>query len=197
MTHHHVNTGSLWTIGCVHFTALPASDCELEARLSDCKIINNGGFNTLPPPLYCKIRTCSFFNGPERTYCSCGRGVQVDDASYVRAHWINGGVRSKPKVVDAQIGGALIHHLTDHVHFHLQKQNNSTNDFQRILISTALLKTAICRSCAPSGVFLVTQKSASVTSVLLSPVSIMHFTYECPVQKSNQIHARVSHPSNG
>lgn len=65
VTHHHVNTGSLWNIGCVHFTALPASDCELEARLSDCKIINNGGFNTLPPPPYCKISTCSFFNGPE------------------------------------------------------------------------------------------------------------------------------------
>lgn len=151
MTHHHVNTGSLWNIGCVHFTALPASDCEFEARLSDCKIINNGGFNTLPPPLYCKISRCSFFNGPERTYCSCGRGVQVDDASYVRAHWINGGVRSKPKVVDAQIGGALIHHLTDHVHFHLQKQNNSTNDFQRTLISTVLLKTAIHRSCRVFG----------------------------------------------
>lgn len=87
-------------------------------------------------------------------------------------------------MVDAQIGGALIHHLTDHVHFHLQKQNNSTNDFQRILISTALLKTAIYRSCAPSVVFLVTQQSASVTSVLLLLVS-MHFTYECPVQ--NQI----------
>lgn len=95
-------------------------------------------------------------------------------------------MRGEAKVVDPQISGALIHHLTNHVHFHLQKQNNRTSDFQRILIRTALLTTAICRNYTPSAGFPVTHKYASVTSVILTTVLYL-FTVFVNFTLQNQI----------
>lgn len=52
--------------------------------------------------------------------------MYVDNASHIRAHGINGCMRSKSKVVDAQVGRTLVHHITDHVYFHLNMVNKSS-----------------------------------------------------------------------
>lgn len=40
----------------------------------------------LPLRTVVKLAHAASFSGPERTYCGCGRGLQVDDASHVGAH---------------------------------------------------------------------------------------------------------------
>lgn len=50
----------------------------------------------------------------------------MNDASYIRAHRVNGSVWSKPKMVNAQFSRALVHNFADDVHFHLQKKNKDT-----------------------------------------------------------------------
>ena len=73
------------------------------------------------------LKWSSFNIRLERTYCSCSRGMYVDDTSHIWAHWVYGCVRSEPKVVDAQISRALVHHLTYYVYFHLHMAEKKKN----------------------------------------------------------------------
>lgn len=53
--------------------------------------------------------------------------MYVDDTSHVRAHGVDGGMRSKPEEVDAQIRGTLLHHLTNDVYFYLHTARKEEN----------------------------------------------------------------------
>lgn len=82
--------------------------------------------------------------------------MYVDDASHVGAHWKNGSMRSKPKVVDAQISSTLVHHLTNYVHFHLrmaEKKNQVVviSEHKRLQVITYIMIEILK---APCGVFL-------------------------------------------
>ena len=47
--------------------------------------------------------------------------MNVDDAPDIRPHGVDGSVGTKPQRVYAQEGGALVHHITNHIHFHLER----------------------------------------------------------------------------
>ena len=46
--------------------------------------------------------------------------MDVYDTPDVRAHGIDSRVRAEAKVVHLQVGGSLVYHITNHVHFHLE-----------------------------------------------------------------------------
>lgn len=62
----------------------------------------------------------------QHTHCGGGGGVDVDYTPHIGPHRINGSVRRESILVDAQISGALLHHLADDVYFHLRMAGNQT-----------------------------------------------------------------------
>lgn len=69
--------------------------------------------------------------------------MYVDNASHIRAHGVNRRVRSKSKVVDTQISGSLVYHVTNYVHLHLnmaRKKEQVRNDDEEMNI---LLKASV------------------------------------------------------
>lgn len=56
---------------------------------------------------------------PPGTHSGGGGGVHVDHAAHVGPHGVDGGVGAEAGLVDAQVGGALLHNITQDVHLHL------------------------------------------------------------------------------
>lgn len=100
---------------------------------------------------------------------------------------------SKAEVVDPQISGALVHHLTNHVHFHLQKHNNRERRFSEDIDFGARQKTAIYRKYKLSGGFFFSCYT-KVCNISPSPTSCV---CKFHIAKSSQAHAHVSHFPNG
>ena len=61
------------------------------------------------------------------THSSSCRGVDVYDTPDVRAHGIDSSVRAEARVVHLQMGGSLVDNITNHVHFHLETDQDTTS----------------------------------------------------------------------
>lgn len=59
------------------------------------------------------------------THCCSGWSVDVNDAADVRSHGVDGCVGAEAGVVDAQGGGALVHHVPDDVHLYLERDGEA------------------------------------------------------------------------
>lgn len=51
--------------------------------------------------------------------------MNVDNASHIRAHGVNGSMRTEAKMVNREIGATLVHHVANNVYLHLQIGKNN------------------------------------------------------------------------
>lgn len=68
---------------------------------------------------------------PGVTHRSCGRCVEVKQTANIWSGRVDGRVQAELFCIHAQVGAALLHHLTQDVHLHLKTTQHHLNVFLR------------------------------------------------------------------